>query len=80
MTDRPIGEPSLLTPRQAAKELGISQRKLWQLSNEGQLPVVRIGRSVRYRQSDLWEFIERHIVIGCRRLQKPTLPPKTMKA
>jgi predicted DNA-binding transcriptional regulator AlpA len=44
-TNRP-GE--LLRPRQAAKLLNISERSLWALSNAGQVPCVRIGRSVRY--------------------------------
>jgi|HubBroStandDraft_6_1064221.scaffolds.fasta_scaffold470471_1 hypothetical protein len=38
----------LLRPRQAAKLLNISERSLWSLSNAGQVPCVRLGRSVRY--------------------------------
>lgn len=48
---------SLLTPPQAAELLAISPRYLWALTASGQIPCVRIGRSVRYSQADLQEFI-----------------------
>lgn len=49
----------LLTPRQAAKALAISERKLWELTNGGQIPCVRIGRAVRYSPADLQAWIAR---------------------
>jgi excisionase family DNA binding protein len=49
----------LVTSRQAAQMLSISERTLWSLSNSGQLPVVRIGRAVRYAVSDIEAYIER---------------------
>jgi excisionase family DNA binding protein len=48
----------LLTPRQAAAALSISERTLWQLTRDRALPCVRIGRSVRYARNDLLAFIE----------------------
>jgi excisionase family DNA binding protein len=50
---------SLLTPRDAAKRLCISQRKLWGLTKSGEVVAARIGRSVRYSPADLDEFIGR---------------------
>ena len=50
-------EPQLVTTREAAKRLCISERKLWQLTNDGMLPVVRIGRAVRYSIADLQKLI-----------------------
>lgn len=47
----------LLTPREAAAALSISERSLWGLTNQGLLRCVRIGRSVRYAVDDLREFI-----------------------
>ncbi len=38
---------------QAARSLGISERKLAELTSSGEIPCVRIGRSVRYRPEDL---------------------------
>lgn len=47
----------LLTARDAAAALSISERKLWELTNCGVIKVVRIGRSVRYSRTALEEFI-----------------------
>lgn len=53
-------EPSgLLRSDEAAKLLAISPRKLWALTDRGEIPVVRIDRSVRYDPGDLQDFIER---------------------
>lgn len=51
----------LLTSREAAQALSISERKLWELTNRRDIPSVRIGRSVRYRPSDLDDFIRRNM-------------------
>lgn len=48
-----IDEPMLLRPREAAKLLAISPRKLWELTNTKEVPVVRIGRSLRYPREAL---------------------------
>ena len=37
----------LLTVPEAATQLGISRSKGWQLAQRSEIPVVRIGRSVR---------------------------------
>lgn len=50
----------LLTAKCAAKALSISERKLWSLTNCGDVPSVRIGRSVRYDPLDLREWISRN--------------------
>ena len=49
----------LLTAREAAKALAISERTLWTLTNHGDVPVVRLGRSVRYDPDDLRAFVKR---------------------
>lgn len=51
-------EPTLIRSAQAAHLLTISERKLWQLTNAGKVPYVRIGRSVRYDPDDLLHWIE----------------------
>lgn len=48
----------LISPRQAAKLLSISERSLFTLTKSGVLPTVRIGRSVRYDPCDLRRWIE----------------------
>lgn len=49
--------PILLSAREAAKVLALSERTLWGLTApRGPIPTARIGRSVRYRLSDLETF------------------------
>jgi excisionase family DNA binding protein len=49
--------PQLLTRRDAAKLLALSESKLEKLTAAGELPVVRIGRAVRYDLVDLRGWI-----------------------
>lgn len=60
MSNTPMGKPPklLLKPQQAAEALAISQRKLWALTNAGEIPRVCIGRSVRYDPQDLRNWID----------------------
>jgi excisionase family DNA binding protein len=51
--------PLLLTPRQAALLLAVSERTLWGLGDRGEVPRVLIGRAVRYRLRDLEDYCER---------------------
>lgn len=52
-------EPLLLTVRQAAKMLSISERTLWGLTKSGDIPAVRFGgRNVRYDPADLRAWID----------------------
>lgn len=52
-------EPLLLTARQAAKVLSISERTLWGLTKSGDIPAVRFGgRNVRYDPADLRAWID----------------------
>jgi excisionase family DNA binding protein len=51
------GTPLLLTAADASRALSISERTLARLTAAGQLPVVRIGRSIRYSTKTLADFI-----------------------
>jgi excisionase family DNA binding protein len=48
----------LLTPPEASQALSISLRKLWGMTKSGEVPHVRLGRSVRYPVSDLLNWID----------------------
>ena len=48
----------LLTVRETAAMLSISERKLWNLTNENEIPAIRIGRSVRYSVEDVQQWID----------------------
>ncbi len=56
----------LLTREQAAEFLAIKPQTLaaWLCTGRYPLSVVKIGRSVRYRRSDLERFIESRVVGG----------------
>ena len=47
----------LLTCKEAADALAISQRKLWSMTTSGEIPHIRIGRSVRYPVDELRQWI-----------------------
>lgn len=49
---------ALLSAMQAAALLRISPRKLWELTNRGDIRSVPIGRRVLYDEDDLVAFVE----------------------
>jgi excisionase family DNA binding protein len=52
--------PLALRPREAAKALGISTRHLWQLTKDGSIPHVRVGRrAVLYPVDELRAWLSR---------------------
>lgn len=48
----------LLRPMEVAEVLGIGRSRAYELIREGQLPTVRLGRSVRVPADRLREWIE----------------------
>ncbi|MCE9591145.1 MAG: helix-turn-helix domain-containing protein [Planctomycetes bacterium] len=54
-----IPRPILVNSREAARMLGISERKLFSLKTSGEIPCVQVGRSVRFRLTTLEEWAER---------------------
>ena len=59
MNDTVSTEVRLVRPKDAAAYLAISERKLWSLSKEGIIPLIRLGRATRYDLNDLNNFISR---------------------
>ena len=49
----------LLRPTEAAEALALSPRLLWSLTAKGDIPAVRIGRTLRYDPRDLIAWIDR---------------------
>lgn len=60
MIDKPtvVLVPLAVDEIQAAAMLGISVRTLWSYRHAGEIPVVRIGRLVRFAVDDLRRFID----------------------
>lgn len=48
----------LITEPEAAKALGICERKLWAMAASGEIPYVKLGRSKRYALTDLEAWID----------------------
>lgn len=65
--DATIPLPALMSQKQAAAYLGFSEKKLerdrW---CEKQIPYVKLGRNVRYRASDLMNYVNGNVVNGDR--------------
>lgn len=61
-----IPESHLLTRKEAAQYLGISEGTLavWACTKRYDLQMVKIGRLVKYRLSDLDAFIENNLVVS----------------
>lgn len=61
MTDAPATAPiveKLLTYKAAGELLGVTERTVWTLVADGDLPAVRFGRSVRIDPADLRAYID----------------------
>lgn len=51
-------EPLLLTARELAQRLGVSERQVWNLHAAKRIPAaVRLRRSVRWRVADINQFV-----------------------
>ena len=50
-------ESLALSPREAARALGISPRTLWEHTKRGTIPHVRLGRRILYPTQELREWL-----------------------
>lgn len=57
MSSQPDSLRLLLTVRQAAEALAISERKLWSLTKCGKLPHIKIGTKTLYPVETLQQWI-----------------------
>jgi excisionase family DNA binding protein len=60
----PLTDPSLLTPREAAKVLKLSESTLWRLAKKGDIQYLKIGQLVRYSPRSLARWIEENLSTG----------------
>lgn len=54
---------SILTIQEAAEVLTISVSSLRRLIHDQEIPVIRIGQSVRLRRVDLDAFVDGHVTV-----------------
>jgi excisionase family DNA binding protein len=64
----------LLTVNQVAMQLGLSKKTVWRWIAAGELPIHRLGRSVRVAEADLFTFTM------LRRSVQPDVHKNTLKA
>ena len=68
MLSNPVSteKPQMLTTEEAASILGIKPATLiaWRFYDRHPLPFAKIGRCVRYRYSDVIDFIEKSMGLG----------------
>lgn len=57
---RPDDPPALLRPEEAGHLLSIGRSKIYQLMAAGEIPTVRIGKSVRVPRAGLLAWVERN--------------------
>lgn len=51
--------PLLVTPTEAARMLGIGLRTLQDLYAKGEIPAIRLGKSVRIKVSEIEKWVEK---------------------
>ena len=51
-------QPLLVNPAIAARLLDISERKLWQLKDDGFIPYVKIGKLIKYHVPTIKKWID----------------------
>jgi len=50
-------QPLLVNPAIAARLLDISERKLWQMKDDGTIPYVKIGKLIKYHVPTIQKWI-----------------------
>ena len=58
-----VAPSGLMTPRDAAVYIGVKINTLavWRMTNRYGLPFVKLGKVIRYRKSDLDEWINKNV-------------------
>lgn len=55
-----------LRPKEAARALGIGERLLWSLTNQGRIPHVRLGKAIVYPVGELDRWLAERAAEGVR--------------
>ncbi|HRR86053.1 MAG TPA: helix-turn-helix domain-containing protein [Phycisphaerae bacterium] len=65
----PVSQPPRLAlrPREAAKALGIGERLLWSMTNQGLIPHLRLGKAIVYPVAELERWLAERAAKGGRR-------------
>jgi excisionase family DNA binding protein len=58
------GEYRLLTVREVAETMRVSNMTVYRLIRAGELPAIRVGKHFRIRENELGEYLEAQTVRG----------------
>jgi excisionase family DNA binding protein len=58
------GEHRLLTVREVAETMRVSNMTVYRLIRAGELPAIRVGKHFRIREHELAEYLDAQIVRG----------------
>jgi excisionase family DNA binding protein len=58
------GERNLLTVREVAETMRVSNMTVYRLIRAGELPAIRVGKHFRIRENELNEYLESQTVRG----------------
>ena len=50
--------PLTMRPKEVAKALSLSERKLWEITNRGLIPHFHVGKAVMYSVNEIHQWIE----------------------
>jgi excisionase family DNA binding protein len=56
-TSKPISAEPLLTAQQVAKRLRVSKARVYELTRQRKIPVIHLGRTVRYDPTEIDAFL-----------------------
>ena len=56
-----MDEKVLLNVKQVAKYLQLKESTIYSWAQDGKIPAIKIGRTWRFRRSDLDEWLESHL-------------------
>lgn len=76
MSDKPLNQPERMAPttpclamrpKEAARALGIGERLLWSMTNQGLIPHLRLGKAIVYPIDSLQTWLTEQASKGVRR-------------
>ncbi len=59
-----MADDTLLNVKQVAQYLQLKESTIYSWAQDGKIPAIKIGRTWRFRRSDLDEWLEQHLQAG----------------
>lgn len=59
-----MADDTLLNVKQVAQYLQLKESTIYSWAQDGKIPAIKIGRTWRFRRSDLDDWLEQHLQAG----------------